>query len=168
MFSSSWDLRWLSFVSELHQLLLTHQTSPKFELCNPLQLQQNTNVQLRLGNGEGGEQQHRKHLRMLICLQGLCQVGSWHQPLLGSLIHCPFPNSKADSFFNHGCRHSSPRARSSSRAQSSSCVSTAVKMPQLQLCWQPGLPRQHKPTLPPQLGGFRDSGGRTVSLPWAE
>lgn len=94
MFSSSWDLRWLSFVSELHQLLLTHQTSPKFELCNPLQLQQNTNVQLRLGNGEGGEQQHRKHLRMLICFARTLPSGIVAPALAGLSDPLPFPEFK--------------------------------------------------------------------------
>lgn len=88
MFSASWDLRCLRFVSELDQLLMTHQTSPKFKvLCNPLQLQQNMNVQLKLGNGICGEQQRRKHLNMLICSEN--DSVKWHcgtSSCWGSLI----------------------------------------------------------------------------------
>lgn len=57
---------------------MTHQTSPKSELlCNPLQLQQNTNVQLQSGNGIRGEKQHRKHLKMQICSEN--DSGEWYR-----------------------------------------------------------------------------------------
>ena len=52
-------------------------------LRNPLQLQWNTNLQLKSSSGIHGEKQHRKHLKMQICSENdSVKMVSWHKFLL--------------------------------------------------------------------------------------